>query len=191
MPVQGAVVSAASYAAICTKPTKLRRRNLSQETDTHSTLVPSQRNEAAWSRTRGATLSKDLSPARHDLFQCKPKGKTMSEMNIAEKAANTADNAIKSTQHATHKALDSLADGVQSLRQQAAPAINRAGALAQQGVNSVRDTAHQMREGALHATDSTVSYIKEEPIKAMLIAAATGAALMALLSLLARSSSRG
>jgi len=111
--------------------------------------------------------------------------------NLADQAANTADDAIKSTQRATNNAFESLAGGVQNLRQQAAPAINRVGAMAQQGVDSVRDTAQQMRERALHATDSTVSYIKEEPVKAMLIAAATGAGLMALLSLLTRSSNRG
>ena len=123
----------------------------------------------------------------------------MPDMNIAEQqaktladqAANAANIAIKSTQRATDNAFDSLAGGVQSLRLQAAPAINRAGALAQQGINSVRDTAQQMREGALHATDSTISYIKEEPIKAMLIAAATGAGLMALLRLMTGSSNRG
>ena len=123
----------------------------------------------------------------------------MPDMNIAEQqnntladqAANTADNAIKSTQRATNNAFDSLAGSVQNLRQQAAPAINRAGALAQQGVDTVRDSAQQLRERALQATDSTVNYIKEEPIKAMLIAAATGAGLMALLSLLTRSSNRG
>jgi len=111
--------------------------------------------------------------------------------NLADEVANAAGNAIKSTQRATNNALDSLAGGVQTLRQEAAPAINRVGALAQQGVDSVRDTAQQVREGARHATDSTVSYIKEEPIKAMLIAAATGAGLMALLSLMTRSSNRG
>ncbi|MCY7306729.1 MAG: hypothetical protein LH632_11380 [Rhodoferax sp.] len=111
--------------------------------------------------------------------------------NLADQAANTADDAIKSTQRATNNAFESLAGGVQNLRQQAAPAINRVGALAQQGVDSVRDTAQQLRERALHATDSTVSYIKEEPVKAMLIAAATGAGLMALLSLLTRSGNRG
>ena len=110
--------------------------------------------------------------------------------NLADQAANRADSAIKSTQRATNSAFDGLADGVQSLREQASPAINRVGALAQQGVDSVRDTAQQMRERALQVSDSTVSYIKEEPVKSMLIAAATGAGLMALLSMMTRSSNR-
>ena len=110
--------------------------------------------------------------------------------NLADQAANRADSAIKSTQRATNSAFDGLADGVQNLREQASPAINRVGALAQQGVDSVRDTAQQMRERALQVSDSTVSYIKEEPVKSMLIAAATGAGLMALLSMMTRSSNR-
>ena len=80
------------------------------------------------------------------------------------------------------------------LREQASPMLNRAteqvSALAQRGVNTVRDTSQQLRDKALRASDSTVSYIKEEPVKAMLIAAATGAALMALVSLMGRASQR-
>jgi len=110
--------------------------------------------------------------------------------NLADQAADKADSAIKSTQRVTNNALESLAGGVQNLRDQAAPAVNRAGELAQQGVDTVRDTARQIRERALQASDRTVSYIKEEPIKALLIAAASGAGLMALLSLLTRSRNR-
>lgn len=112
--------------------------------------------------------------------------------NLADQAAMSADSAIKSTQRVTNEALDSLAGSVQDLRQQAAPLLERAttqaSALAQRSVDTVRDTAQQLRERALRASDSTVNYIKDEPVKAMLIAAATGAGLMALLSLLTRSS---
>ena len=46
------------------------------------------------------------------------------------------------------------------------------------------DTSHQLRLKAEHASESTVNYIRHEPIKSILIAAATGAALMALISLI-------
>ena len=112
--------------------------------------------------------------------------------NLADQAAISADSAIKSTQRVTNEALDSLAGSVQDLRQQAAPLLERAStqasALARRSVDTVRDTAQQLRERALRASDSTVNYIKDEPVKAMLIAAATGAGLMALLSLMTRSS---
>jgi ElaB/YqjD/DUF883 family membrane-anchored ribosome-binding protein len=111
--------------------------------------------------------------------------------SLADKAAQSADNAIKSTQRVANAALDSLADTVQDVRHQAAPLLNRASeqasALMQRGVDSVRDTSQRLRDNALRVSDSTVTYIKDEPVKAMLIAAATGAALMALISLMTRS----
>ena len=56
---------------------------------------------------------------------------------------------------------------------------------ARKGIEAVRDGSQQLREKAQRATDSTVAYVKDEPIKAMLIAAATGAVLMGLISMLA------
>ena len=51
----------------------------------------------------------------------------------------------------------------------------------------MRDASAQLREKATQASDTTVEYVRQEPVKAMLIAAATGAVLMALVGLLARS----
>lgn len=110
---------------------------------------------------------------------------------LADQASLAADNAIRSTQRVANEAIDSLAGGAQDLRNEVAPLINRAGeqasAFAQRGVNAVRDSSQHLRERAQHAGDSTVMYIKDEPLKSMLIAAATGAALMALVSMLSRS----
>lgn len=80
----------------------------------------------------------------------------------------------------------------QDLRQQISPLLARAGeqasALAQRGVDAVRDRSLQVREQALRASDNTLNYIKDEPVKAVLFAAAFGAALMALIGMLRRSS---
>ena len=121
--------------------------------------------------------------------------KTVEAINgLADQAAKSADQAIRSTQRVANEALDGLAGSVQDLRQQAAPMLNRvgeqAGAMAQRGVDAVRDGSAHLREKALQAQDTTVSYIKDEPVKAMLIAAAAGAALMAVLSLMTRSHDR-
>jgi ElaB/YqjD/DUF883 family membrane-anchored ribosome-binding protein len=115
--------------------------------------------------------------------------------NIADQAAQSADHAIKSTQRVANEALDSLADSVQDLRHQVAPLLNRAteqaSAFAHRGIDRVRETSQHLRANAVRASDGTVSYIKEEPIKAMLIAAATGALLMGLISLMNRSRDPG
>ncbi len=66
-------------------------------------------------------------------------------------------------------------------------AVDQVSALAHRGLSSVRDGSQVLRSKALHASDSTVSYIRQEPVKSMLIAAGTGAALMAVLTLLGRS----
>ena len=114
-----------------------------------------------------------------------------SSNNLADQAAHSADNAIRSTQQAANNALDGLAVKVQDVRDHAAPLLSRASeqarALAQRSVNAVRDSSQQIRDKALRASDTTVQYIKDEPVKSMLIAAATGAALMALVSLMGRS----
>ncbi len=57
---------------------------------------------------------------------------------------------------------------------------------ARRGVAAVRSGSRQVLDQAHHASDSTVSYIRQEPVKSMLIAAATGAALMALVGLMTR-----
>ena len=110
--------------------------------------------------------------------------------NLADQAAKTADKAIKSTQRVTNDTFDRLSGGVQDLRQNVAPILERAtgqvNAIARRGVDTVRETAQQLRDRAVRVQDSTVNYIREEPVKAMLIAAAAGVGLATLLSLLTR-----
>ena len=66
-------------------------------------------------------------------------------------------------------------------------ASEQATVLAHRGVDAVGDTSQQLREKAHHVSDCTVAYIRDEPVKAMPIAAATGTALMALINLVSRS----
>jgi ElaB/YqjD/DUF883 family membrane-anchored ribosome-binding protein len=114
---------------------------------------------------------------------------------LVDQAAKVADDAIHATQRAADHALEGLAGSVQDARHHVAPMLNRASeqasALAQRSVNALRDTSQGLRDSAVHATDRATLYVKDEPLKAMLIAAATGAALMALVGLLTRSRDRG
>jgi len=64
---------------------------------------------------------------------------------------------------------------------------DEAGHIARRGVESLRHGSYQLREKAHHASTQAVWTIKDEPVKAVLVAAAAGAALMFLASFLARS----
>lgn len=113
---------------------------------------------------------------------------------LVDQAALAANSAIRSTQHLANTTLGNLAGAVEDVRHDATPLFNRAGeqasALAQRGVDAVRDGSLRLRDSAVQAKDGTVLYIKDEPLKSMLIAAAAGAALMALVGLLSRSRDR-
>jgi ElaB/YqjD/DUF883 family membrane-anchored ribosome-binding protein len=92
----------------------------------------------------------------------------MFNSTLAEKAAETTANALDSTQRTANQALDSMGRAVDH------------------GVERMREASQQVREGAARASESTANYIRHDPVKSVLIAAATGAALMALVSLLTR-----
>jgi ElaB/YqjD/DUF883 family membrane-anchored ribosome-binding protein len=99
-----------------------------------------------------------------------------------------ADSVIGSTQRMAHEALSTLSDRVQEARDQASPVMNRVAAkaeeLARRSADAMRDRREQIREQAWRAQDVTVGYIKDEPLKSILMAAAAGAAIMALVQLL-------
>jgi ElaB/YqjD/DUF883 family membrane-anchored ribosome-binding protein len=80
---------------------------------------------------------------------------------LADQAVHSAEHAIQATQRVANEAIDSLVD-----------------------------TSRQLRDKARHASHNTVNYVRDEPVKSLLIAAATGAALMALVSLVNHSRPR-
>jgi len=86
--------------------------------------------------------------------------------SLAGQAAQSANAAMKSTQRAAGEAMDSVAQ-------------------------AVRDGSRQARATAQRASDTGVTYVRAEPVKAVLMAVATGAALLAVFSLLTRSRDRG
>ncbi len=111
--------------------------------------------------------------------------------SIADQAAQGAEHAIRSTQRVANETFDHLAENADAARARAVPVINRvageAEQLAKRSIEALRDGSEQLRDKAVRSSDSTIAYIKEEPFKSVLIAAATGAALMALASMLSRS----
>ncbi len=111
--------------------------------------------------------------------------------DAVDKGASTAQSALRSTQRATDGAFDTMSEKIDEARGQVAPMLSKvssqAEAAARRGMDAVRDTSQQLREKAVQASDMTVAYVKDEPVKAMLIAAATGALLMGIISMMGRS----
>ena len=111
--------------------------------------------------------------------------------DMSRRAADQADSAIDSAQRITHGALDSLHDKVHNLRDRSPGALRRAAEqldeLTRRGVEAARHAKLTVQDQALRASDRTVGYIKDEPVRSMLVAAAVGAAAVLLVSLLTRS----
>lgn len=82
--------------------------------------------------------------------------------NIVDRAAQSADKALEATRRTASSAIDSVADKVHAVRDRASPALDRLTA----------------------PLDNVVARTHAAPIQSLLVAAAAGAALMALASML-------
>ena len=108
----------------------------------------------------------------------------------ANSAAASVDDAMAATQRAARQALDSMVGAMQDLRNATLPLLDAGGEqaadLVQRGSDEWHRRSRRLRQQAHRARENTVSYIQDEPVAAVLIAAASGAALMALASLVMR-----
>ena len=114
--------------------------------------------------------------------------------DAADKVGEVADDAIHGARRMANDVLDKASDTIDNVRDQAEPTVRRIAAqaetLARRGMDVVRDSSQQLREQATEMTDRTTRYVKDEPLKAVLIAAAAGATLLAVLSAVVRSGDR-
>lgn len=103
---------------------------------------------------------------------------------LADRSANKAQQVLDSTQRMANDAIESASDSVSKLRERAPAAISRAAAqveeLTSRAMERARDVGTDIRDQANRAGDRTVSYIRDEPIKSVLICVAAGAALAVL-----------
>lgn len=106
-------------------------------------------------------------------------------------AAAGAEQAIRSSQRVAHQAVDRLAEGMNDVRAQTGAALDglagNAERIRQRSLSAVRDGTRRLRERSLDAADTTRGYIRDEPMKSVLIAAAVGAAMMGLITVFGRS----
>ena len=89
--------------------------------------------------------------------------------SLVDSAAHSADQAIRSTQRTANDTLDHLSNRVEDARANAAPVLQKFAAdaekLTRRGLEAVRDGSQRLTEQAQRATDSTIGYIKDEPVK--------------------------
>lgn len=112
----------------------------------------------------------------------------------ADHVGQRTDEALQTARRAADGAIDALQHKVDDLNESIPGALSRAAAkvdeITRRGIERARDTSSHLREEVTRAGDKTVAYIKDEPVKSVLIAAATGAAVAALVTLLAQSRNR-
>lgn len=105
----------------------------------------------------------------------------------ADLAERTADPALDQAD----ATLAQLADQVDEARDHAVPRLQQmatsAESLLRSGAETLRERTEAARLQALRASEHTVDYIRDEPVKSVLIAAAAGAAMVAAASLWMRS----
>jgi ElaB/YqjD/DUF883 family membrane-anchored ribosome-binding protein len=109
----------------------------------------------------------------------------------ADRLAAKADDALQDTQRLTDQAAHRINAGVEDLRAKTSGVLSQAAAqaedLTRRGLGRAREVATQARERATAVRNVTVDHVQAEPMKALLIAAATGAAAALLLQWLSHS----
>lgn len=106
-------------------------------------------------------------------------------------AHRAADTATDLGQRAADGTTRALRDGVETLHSQTSSALTRAAAqaeaLSREGLERARRATEAARARAQRVGDQTVEYIKDEPVKAVAIAAGVGAVAALLVGWLGRS----
>jgi ElaB/YqjD/DUF883 family membrane-anchored ribosome-binding protein len=107
---------------------------------------------------------------------------------LADKAADKVQGGIRDAQHAAKEAGNTLSHKVDDVQADAAPMMKRvigqAQSMGRQGVDAISDMASQARDVASNTSDSILAYTKKNPVKALAIAAASGAVLYAVIKAL-------
>lgn len=114
--------------------------------------------------------------------------KTASE--IADEARHTANDAIESTRAYAQNAVNAAGEKVRDLRGSVEPAVEQLAARVQQAVQRGLEAASRSSSRATRqfeqAAEVTGKYIADQPVRSVLVAAAAGAAITALIVLASR-----
>ncbi len=105
--------------------------------------------------------------------------------------STNSNDLAKQGQDFVDKAADRVHSGISSARPTATKigetAADQAQTMLGRGIDTVKTAAQQVHDSATQASESLVTYTKENPVKAILIAAASGALVLTLFNALSRS----
>src|SRR3954467_9135411 len=109
---------------------------------------------------------------------------------LADDPRQTANDAIESTRAYAQNAVNAAGEKVRDLRREAEPAVEQLAACVQQavqrGLNAASTTSARAQRRLEAAADVTGKYIADQPVRSVLVAAAAGAAITALIVLASR-----
>jgi ElaB/YqjD/DUF883 family membrane-anchored ribosome-binding protein len=98
-----------------------------------------------------------------------------------------AADSLRSAKRDAYAAIDSAVDGLASAYGEATPLFSRVGkqarGYAQDGMDAARQAASELRDRGQRAVDTTRDYVRDEPLKSLMIAAAVGAVVIGLVEL--------
>lgn len=99
---------------------------------------------------------------------------------VAEQAAQSTDEAIKSTQRVANDTFDRLSGAMQRAPAAVRDTASSAEELAARSAEALREQSSRLRQQALMAGESARNTIQHDPLKSVVMAAALGAGLAVL-----------
>jgi len=106
---------------------------------------------------------------------------------LADKAMNKVQGGIQDAKRTVNRAADQLSSNADQLRSETKPLIKKAAQQTNAFAQSVGEVTQRIRAAASQASESATEYAKENPVKAILIAVASGAVLATLFHTISRS----
>ena len=100
---------------------------------------------------------------------------------FADKAADKLQSGIRDAKQGANSAASTASSKVESIRSGTNDAIDKASDQAQTLLDTLSQATQKAKDFAVDTQDSVVAYTREKPVKALLIAAATGAVLVTLI----------
>lgn len=111
---------------------------------------------------------------------------------LADDVRQTASDAVESTRAYAQNAVNAAGEKVRDLRRDAEPGVEQLAARVQQavqrGIDAASSTSARAQRRFEAAADLTGRYISDQPLRSVLLAAAAGAAITALIVLASRRS---